>query len=190
MPNLGYYERGTCYRCREAKDRSEFYPNRSTGGLQSMCKACVSADGGERYKKKREQVLARNQAWRTRNPEKTREIGRNSHARNAAKRHENNKEWRQGNRAYDAFRSSTRRAARKQATPKWANSFFIEEAYRLAALRTAATGIEWHVDHIVPLQSRLVCGLHCEQNLAVRTAVENYAKGNRWWPAMPEASHA
>lgn len=78
-----------------------------------------------------------------------------------------------------------RNAQKKQAVPKWANEFFIEEAYHLAALRTKMLGYPWHVDHIVPLQSKLVCGLHVHNNLRVIPGSENLAKGNRYWPQMP-----
>jgi hypothetical protein len=60
-----------------------------------------------------------------------------------------------------------------------------QEAYALKHLRKAATGAEWDVDHIVPLQSKLVCGFHNEFNLAVITAKENNAKRNYYWPDMP-----
>lgn len=78
-----------------------------------------------------------------------------------------------------------RQARKLNATPKWANEFFIEEAYELARLRTQLTGIEWQVDHIVPLRHPLVQGLHCEQNLQVIPAKVNQKKGNRYWPDMP-----
>ena len=84
--------------------------------------------------------------------------------------------------------ASARRHAKKlNATPKWANHFVIEEAYDLAQRRTKATGFKWHVDHIVPLQSTFVCGLHVENNLRVIPAVVNVEKSNRHWPDMPEA---
>lgn len=60
-----------------------------------------------------------------------------------------------------------------------------KEAHELAQLRMAATGVEWEVDHIVPLQSKLVCGLHNEFNLAVITKSENLTKRNYYWPDMP-----
>ena len=74
------------------------------------------------------------------------------------------------------------------ATPAWANQFFIEEAYDLARLRTqqkTGRSDEWQVDHIVPLQHPLVQGLHVEHNLQVIPAIHNQRKGNRVWPDMP-----
>lgn len=81
--------------------------------------------------------------------------------------------------------SAKHRAGRLSAIPKWANHFFIGEIYDLSRRRTAATGFLWHVDHIVPLNSKIVCGLHCEQNLQVIPAVKNYEKNNTVWPDMP-----
>lgn len=82
-------------------------------------------------------------------------------------------------------REKERLAAKLKATPAWAKKFFIEEAYDLAALRTKMFGFEWHVDHIVPLKSSKVCGLHVECNLQVIPGAENIRKGNRHWPDMP-----
>lgn len=78
-----------------------------------------------------------------------------------------------------------RRCSEKQAKPQWANEFFISEAYRLARLREQVCGGKWHVDHIVPLRGRTVCGLHCEANLQVIPALENQQKFNRYWPDQP-----
>ena len=75
--------------------------------------------------------------------------------------------------------TALRRAQKKNATPSWANRFFIREAYHLAKLRTEMTGFKWEVDHIYPLQSDVVCGLHVEHNLQVIPAVMNRSKGNR-----------
>jgi hypothetical protein len=47
-------------------------------------------------------------------------------------------------------------------------------------LRTKMTGIEWHVDHIIPLQGKNVSGLHTPYNLQVIPASWNTAKGNKF----------
>ena len=78
-----------------------------------------------------------------------------------------------------------RRAKKKCATVAWANDSSIKETYRIAELRTKMTGLKWEVDHIVPLQSSLVCGLHCEANLRVIPRSENLEKSNTYWPDMP-----
>lgn len=51
--------------------------------------------------------------------------------------------------------------------------------YAEALCLTAATGIPHEVDHIIPLQSDVVCGLHCEMNLRVVTRAINRSKSNR-----------
>lgn len=81
--------------------------------------------------------------------------------------------------------TSARRAKRLMASPSWANAFFIAEAFHLAKLREKVTGFKWNVDHVVPLRSKIVCGLHVECNLQVIPASKNMAKGNRFWPDMP-----
>lgn len=83
-------------------------------------------------------------------------------------------------------RWAKRYAAKLQATPAWADDRYIRLFYEMAAADTILTGIEHQVDHIVPLQSDIVCGLHWEQNLQVLPAADNLSKSNRWWPDMPE----
>lgn len=74
-----------------------------------------------------------------------------------------------------------RRNARKlQASPAWANQKIILEIYKQAAYLTSVSGVKHQVDHVVPLQSKKVCGLHVEHNLQILTAKENQEKSNRW----------
>lgn len=77
-----------------------------------------------------------------------------------------------------------RRAQKLKATPKWANPKYIALFYEMARLEGERLGVEVHVDHIVPLKSPRVCGLHCEHNLQLLVASENLTKSNRVWPGM------
>lgn len=72
--------------------------------------------------------------------------------------------------------AAKRRADREQATPNWASRDKIRQIYMLAASR----GEE--VDHIIPLKSKLVCGLHVEFNLRVVPMSENRRKSNKFNP--------
>lgn len=92
--------------------------------------------------------------------------------------------WRKAHPAENAASSMRRYAAKLNATPRWADHEVIAGIYRRAAELTA-TGIPHEVDHIVPLQSPIVCGLHVPCNLQVIPMRENCAKGNRYWPDMP-----
>ena len=76
-----------------------------------------------------------------------------------------------------------RRVSKLSRTPSWVDSeelWLIKEVYSLAALRTKMFGFSWHVDHIVPLQGKLVSGLHTIANLQVIPASQNVQKSNTW----------
>lgn len=81
--------------------------------------------------------------------------------------------------AMSVVRCARRRATKLMATPRWANHAAIARIYECARF------IEVHVDHIVPLISKRVCGLHVEHNLQLLSSSENSRKGNRYWPDMP-----
>lgn len=93
--------------------------------------------------------------------------------------------WRLVNKGVLNHYSKRRKAATIQAVPSWIDSDAVREFYRTAKQMSEKTGESWHVDHIVPLRSRLVCGLHVQQNLRVIHWRENLSKSNRHWPDMP-----
>lgn len=161
----------TCARCGVFKPLSEFYPNvKMAQGVRGMCKLCCKADVILWQKNNSKRVSDKTAKWGKAHRDVTRAAARRYTKNNLPK---------------FAARNARRKAMKRQATPAWANKFFIEEIYDLAKRRTKATGIEWHVDHIVPLKHHLVQGLHCEANLQVIPAAQNNAKGNRYWPDMP-----
>lgn len=62
----------------------------------------------------------------------------------------------------------------KFATPSWANRKNISEIYKQAG------ELGMHVDHVIPLRGKTVCGLHVENNLQLLTPKENMSKGNKY----------
>ena len=88
------------------------------------------------------------------------------------------REHRKLNRGSYNARQANRRSIKQKATPKWANLSKIEGLYKLAQYLTEEHGRQIHVDHIVPLQNPLVCGLHVEDNLQLLFAEDNLSKSN------------
>lgn len=76
-----------------------------------------------------------------------------------------------------SHRHPGRRAPRTGRTGR-NDSFVWDEARNLASRRTSATGFKWSVDHIVPLRSEVVSGLHWHANLRVVPFAFNARKGN------------
>jgi len=96
--------------------------------------------------------------------------------------------WRERNPGRSAaIRARTARMLK--ATPEWADLKAIDALYRHAAELSRMTGELYHVDHIIPLCSKVVCGLHVVENLRVVSARENLRKGNRFneLPDQPTA---
>ncbi len=140
---------------------------------------------------------AQTQEWHTNNPERIQKLRANWAEKNKDKKALQDKRWVEQNRAKSNAhkqrwnkengglkRSLDRKrfAAKIQRTPPWLDSIDkaeIDFTYVwCAALRSC--GLDYHVDHIVPLQGGTVSGLHVPWNLQVIPAVENIRKSNRW----------
>lgn len=70
----------------------------------------------------------------------------------------------------------------RRATPRWLTPEqrrFIRAIYQQAREYTELAGTPYHVDHIVPLRGKTVCGLHVPWNLRVISAAENQRKSAR-----------
>jgi 5-methylcytosine-specific restriction endonuclease McrA len=84
----------------------------------------------------------------------------------------------------DAVRADTsvRKRRHREATPKWVTAdekATMRALYVQARKLTQITGERYVVDHIVPLRSETVCGLHVPWNLRVITQEENLRKSNK-----------
>ncbi|CAL9993746.1 hypothetical protein VPHD81_0135 [Vibrio phage D81] len=95
-------------------------------------------------------------------------------ARSKKKRNENSD--------YYKSKLAERRARKKLATPIW----FESEIDKIKKVYEMASKLGLEVDHVVPITSNLVCGLHCWDNLQLLNRQENAKKLNKYWPDMPE----
>ena len=166
-----------CRRCSVVSPISFFSPDvRNHSGLQAICKACGCKE---------------NQVFRAKNPghsaryyqeniERFREVGRKNYWENRERRREYRLKYYRENHSRFIGYVRKRLASKIQATPSWANQNYIRLFYEARGIEEARTGRVVHVDHIVPLRSPNVCGLHCEANLQLMFAEDNLAKSNRW----------
>lgn len=170
----------TCTKCREDKLREFFYKRKaSNDGLSPICKLCQNQDNKKWNEKNHEKIVATQRKWRENNPEKQRELERQYRKNNPEKRYISCKTYRQKNKNLVNAWASMRRSVKVLATPNWANHQKIQEFYDTADGLSMITGEFYEVDHIVPLISNVVCGLHSEHNLRVITRSENRSKGNK-----------
>lgn len=116
------------------------------------------------FEDNRDRVYACGKAWRENNEQRYRK-----RLSEACRRHKH----------LFAARNAKRRAAKVCATPPWSDLPVIRGIYKQSRQITEETGVRHHVDHIVPLISPVVCGLHVSWNLRVIPAKINHIKGNR-----------
>lgn len=199
-----------CSRCKLQKDTSLFNRNAcKRDGRDIYCRDCRNAYSNKRYRDRpdvRAAILKYHKEGRAADPAKYQQRYRdwlkdNKDAANKATAiwRQNNlelamaqsrksaKAWKAANLPRFNAQMRKRTAKKLKATPWWADDREMEKFYYEAARLTKETGIRHEVDHIVPLQSKIVCGLHCPANLRVIPELENMSKGNRWWPDGPDS---
>lgn len=156
----------------------------------------------EYYLKNRDRIIAQNSAWAKANADHVRqkkqvyvqslsEEKKEMYNAKARERYHQNKEWnaarkkvyRSNNRHVINASASKRRAAQLHRIPKWLTDFDklkIKCIYSIASMLTKTNKELWVVDHIIPLQGKLVSGLHVPSNLQVMRARENESKFNKF----------
>ena len=156
----------------------------------------------EYYLKNKERLLEKNKTWVAANIESVRaakklwvnklsDETKEAYNAKARIRYHQKKQWNADRkRAYKSATkhltnasASKRRAALLQRIPVWQTKFDelkIKCIYSVAAMLTRVNNEPWTVDHIIPLQGKIVSGLHVPSNLQVMRARENEAKRNKY----------
>lgn len=101
---------------------------------------------------------------------------------------EKGKEWRRLNPGAANALTMKRKLAKKQAVPGWYDHENVVKISEECHYLTLSTNTKYNSDHIVPIQSDFVCGLHWSVNLQIISALDNIRKSNRYWPDMPDTS--
>lgn len=176
----------TCFKCQCVKPLSDFYRHKMMAdGYLNKCKECT-----KEYVKK----------YREENPERVRDYDRSRgmlphrvEARAKYAKTENGKaihkkiqtryraENKDKRRTIKLVCQRAREAGKISRTPAWLTAehrALIKAKYAEARWMTTRTGIKHHVDHIVPLLGKTVCGLHVPWNLRVIPARKNTKKSN------------
>ena len=153
----------TCTACKVEMDLSSFYMRK--GNPRSECKSCTLAQNKKSVTP--EAKLKAQARYRKDNRE---ELNEKHSAYKKANRGLSNAQWMKYH------------ANKLNATPAWLTdeqNDDIKTMYVLAKKFEKLCNTRYHVDHIVPLAGKDVCGLHVPWNLQLLPASVNIAKGNK-----------
>ena len=135
---------------------------------------------------RRDDVKDRKNEWYLDNRDKVIEAAA---TRPAARLREYRTTWKEAHKVQVRADTKARRRKHREATPPWITrkqKSEIRQLYQIAITMTQTTGEQYVIDHIYPLRSDVVCGLHVPWNLRVMTQDENLRKSN----SLPDDSEA
>lgn len=154
-----------CPRCLIVKDIEDFSIDVSRkGGRQCYCRGCQN----KIYESKK--AIAREQR-------------KKRYLENKEREKQKMRSYYNSNKSEYYARNAMRRSIKISASPSWLtqeDKEAITLLYTHSQYLTETTDQTWHVDHVVPLQGKNVCGLHVPWNLQVIPAIENLSKSNQW----------
>lgn len=138
------------------------------------CPSCVSQQSSEWSRNNREAKRQHGKTWYYANVEAERERSRQRRRdKPEACRAAVNRWFEQNPGRRNAY-AAQRRARLLDASPSW----LTQEHFRAIDQIYANCPAGWHVDHILPLQGKTVCGLHVPWNLRPLNQPSNNAKFN------------
>ena len=127
---------------------------------------------------RREEVKYRKHEWYQDNRE---QVIAAASTRPAHVKREYQTAWKERNLVWVRADTKARRRKHREATPPWLSrqqKAQTRELYKVAITMSKTTGEQYVVDHIYPLRSDVVCGLHVPWNLRIITQQQNLEKSN------------
>jgi hypothetical protein len=187
-----------CLVCDQEKPLNEFYKRTdSPDGYRNDCKECRKRSSLRNFYANSESKNAKNMEAYWKRKEKTPNLWAGVYAKRRDKSLQQSKDyyaanteaiksrqrlWSKTNRGLANSLSKKYKLKKLNATPSWLNEsqlLLIKCKYQVAAMLNVHGVEPWHVDHIIPIRGKDVCGLHVPWNLQVIPAKDNLSKGNR-----------
>lgn len=177
-----------CSKCKVSKDSSFYYKRKaSKSGFQTYCIACTKNRNvlyGETWRKNNNDKIKKlNIKYYVENSNKLKTKMSEYHIKNRKERCEYKKTHYILNKSLYLHYSRFRKLKLAKATPSWLSTDQLDEIksyYQTAKKLSEQTFILHHVDHIVPINGKNVCGLHVPWNLQVLPAIDNLKKSNKY----------
>lgn len=162
-----------CTKCNIAKKESEFHKN-GRGGLRTSCKVCHLEYKKDCYNKNKGNIKEKHKKYCKKyqkiNRLKIKKYNREYKKSNKKYNKEYHKKYYLNNKKQNHANSAKRRALKIKATIKGYN-IEITNIYKKCP-------DNFHVDHIIPLKNKSVCGLHVPWNLQYLSKEDNLKKSN------------
>lgn len=194
--------------CSSCKTEKQFYlfgkTSYSKSGYRSQCKDCeanyrklhkdkikiqreLNKDKFAAYKKiykeiNKEKIKEKNKIYRDNTIERRLAYNAKWYQEHKDYANEYAKTYKKTNKGIINNINANRRSATITRIPIWVSDVgkqYIKALYMLANLQSKLTGEKWHVDHVLPLKGKTICGLHVPLNLRIIKAIDNLKKGNR-----------
>jgi len=171
-----------CRVCKEEKDVSQLVPRADrVNGVRNICKVCHNKSTKKYYHDNAASRKDYNKSWREANETHVKAKSKAYHQNNKDVINAYTAEWRKANNALVRSYGAARRSRKLYATPIWLTQSQrqeIDNIYALAKDCEVVSGQSYHVDHIIPLKGKNVCGLHVPWNLQVLPSDINQTKSN------------
>ena len=180
MLGLDFYDNG------KPCKNGVFGMKKTTRQGKCFCSACYkelkySSRKWQEKKRRKNGIAPRPLSLQTKQEKK--EIYENWLERNRAKVNEQQRKWRQSNREKLRPYQSAYNAIRWKRTSIPLAKLHLDQIVKIYEKRDGKikqTGIDHHVDHIIPIKGKNICGLHVPWNMQILPAKENRQKSNKF----------